>query len=264
MTFPRPVPVEIDAYLAKGRATVHAPGTEPVYVAGDDDAFLVLHGWCASAESVRFLTAGIATAGYSVLAPTLPGHGTSAEDMQRFGPLDWVAAGLEAMMLLGRHHKKLTIVGTSMGGTLALQLAALAPEKVAGLVTVNTPIFLSNSGFALDVMSGPASEALPGWESTAFMGTPVPEFTYTHRSRKSSADLLTMASLAREILPCVRAPLLVLHSVHDQIVPFSCAEEIVARAGSSVKSLVPLTRSLHAAHLDQDRDQIVALATGPR
>lgn len=85
-----------------------------------------------------------------------------------------------------------------MGGTLALQLAALAPGDVDGVVTVNAPLFLANPGFAVDIMSGPPAGSLPGWERTAFMGTPVPEFTYTQRSKKSSSDLLAMAALASE------------------------------------------------------------------
>lgn len=256
----RALPSDVENYLIKGRAAVRASGTEPVHIDKGEDAFLVLHGWCATAESVRFLTAGIVAEGFSVLAPTLPGHGTSPDDMQRFGPLDWIAAGREALELLARHHRRVTLLGTSMGGTLALQLAALMPEVVSGLVTVNAPLFLANPDFAVAVMSGRATDALPGWERTEFMGPPVPEFTYSKRSRKSGADLLAMAALAREALPRVVAPLLVLHSIKDQVVPISSAEEIVARAGSASKSLVLLTHSLHAAQLDQDRDRIVELA----
>jgi carboxylesterase len=147
-----------------------------------------------------------------------------------------------------------------MGGTLALQLAALIPEAVSGVVTVNAPLFLGNPEFACAVMSGRPADPLPGWDRTEFMGSPVPEFTYSQRSRKSGADLLAMAALAREALPRVVAPLLALHSLNDQVVPLSSAEEIIGRAGSAVKSLVPLTRSMHAAQLDQDRDRIVELA----
>lgn len=256
----RTVPYDVGTYILKESAAGRVPGTEPVYVNNGEDAFLVLHGWCATAESVRFLTAGVLAEGFSVLAPTLPGHGTSSDDMQRFGPLDWIAAGREALELLSRHHRRVTLLGTSMGGTLSLQLAALLPEVVSSVVTVNAPLFLANPDFAVAVMTGHPSEALPGWERTEFMGAPVPEFTYSERSRKSGADLLAMAALAREALPRVSAPLLVLHSIDDQVVPFSSAEEIVARTGSASKSLVPLSRSLHAAQLDQDRDRIVELA----
>lgn len=255
-----PTPPDIKAYLEARNASIRIEGAEPVYLPGGEDAFLILHGWCATAESVRFLTSGIASAGYSVLAPTLPGHGTSGEDMRRFGPLDWVHAGVEALELLGRHHRKVFVVGTSMGGALALQLAALRPENVAGLMTVNAAIFLDDPDFALAVMSGPSEGLLPGWESTAFLGPPVPEITYAARSRKSGADLLAMCALARDALPRVTAPLLAMHSLKDQFVPKGCAEEIVARSGSPSKALVWLSRSLHAAHLDLDRDRIVALS----
>jgi carboxylesterase len=257
-----PVPEEISAYIERGRAAVRIEGAEPVYVAKGPDAFLILHGWCATAESVRFLTAGASEAGFSVLAPTLPGHGTSGEDMRQFGPLDWVRAAAEALEMLSRHHGKVFVIGTSMGGALGLQLAALNPERVAGLMTVNGAIFLNDPSFAMAVLSGSPSDTLPGWESTAYMGPPVPEITYAARSCKSGADLLAMCALARDALPRVSAPLLVMHSVNDQFVPPACAEEIVERVGSQTKELAWLTRSLHAAHLDLDRERIVALVTG--
>jgi len=255
------VPEELRDYIERGRNAVQIEGAEPVYVRKGPDAFLILHGWCATAESVRFLTAGVLAAGFSVLAPTLPGHGTSAEDLRRFGPLDWVRAGVEALEMLKRSHRYVFIIGTSMGGALGLQLAALKPELVAGLMSVNGAIFLDNPDFAISVLSGDPTGILPGWEKTAFMGQPVPEITYTARSCKSGADLLAMCTMARDVVPRVMAPLLVMHSVDDQFVPPACAEEIIQRTGSASKELVWLSRSLHAAHLDLDRDRIVSLVT---
>ncbi len=93
------------------------------------------------------------------------------------------------------------------------------------------------------------------------MGEPVPEITYSARSCKSGADLLAMCTMARDVVPQVVAPLLVMHSVDDQFVPPACADEIIRRTGSTLKELVWLTQSLHAAHLDVDRKRIVSLVT---
>ena len=248
---------ELDDYIARGRATVTIAGAEPVFVKRGASAFLILHGWCATAESVRLLTAGIAGGGYSVLAPTLPGHGTTAQDMISRGPADWIHAAHRAFQLLGRHFNAVHVVGVSMGGALALQLAALEPDQVASVTTVNAPVFLSNSNLAIEVMLDPPESSLTNWNAPSFFGPPVPEITYEQRSRKSGMDLFTAAALAREALPAVRAPLLVFHSRHDPIVPPSCAEEILAIAGSAVKRRIWLHNSFHTSQLDVDHKQIV-------
>lgn len=50
---------ELEVHLVRGRAAVTIPGAEPVFINKGNFAFLMLHGWCATAESVRFLTAGM-------------------------------------------------------------------------------------------------------------------------------------------------------------------------------------------------------------
>ncbi|MDO8883643.1 MAG: alpha/beta fold hydrolase [Pseudotabrizicola sp.] len=254
-------PPAIAALIARGQQVVTIAGAEPVYIPGREDAFLVLHGWCSSAESVRFLTAGLAAKGYSVLAPTLPGHGTNPVDMMQYGPFDWVTAGLEAFNCLRDTHRSVHVVGTSMGGALALLVAALATQQVASVTTVNGAVLLHRPEIAIDILTGAPGDFLPGWSEMLMMGPNVPEITYRTRTRKSGADLMTMLTLAREALPRVVSPLQVLHSVHDEIVPKASAEEILARVGSRRKSLVWLEKSYHAAQLDLDRGRIVELAS---
>lgn len=255
------MPPALAALIARGRAAVTIPGAEPVYVQGGEDAFLVLHGWCSSAQSVRFLTAGLAAKGFSVLAPTLPGHGTDPQDMMRYGPFDWVAAGLQALTCLRDTHRSVHVLGTSMGGALALLLAALAPDRVASVTTVNGAVLLDSPEIAMHILSGAPGDFLPGWSETLMMGPAVPEITYRTRTCKSGADLMTMLALAREALPRVVSPLQVLHSLHDEIVPKASAEKIHANAGSTRKLLFWLENSYHAAQLDLDRDRIVELAS---
>lgn len=250
---------ELADYIARGRSAVSIPGAEPVFVQRGNAAFVILHGWCATAESVRFLTAGITAGGYSVLAPTLPGHGTSPVDIINYGPLDWIRAAREAVSLMGRHFQEVHLIGTSMGGTLALQLAALESSIVRSVTTVNAPVFLSNPELAIDVMNGPPEEPLPRWIPAAFMGPSVTEITYSQRARKTGQDLLTMATLANEVLTLIKSPLLVVQSRHDPVVPSKCADQIMTMTSSTIKQLAWLDNSYHASQLDNDRNKIVSI-----
>ena len=127
----------------------------------------MLHGWGASAESLRFLAEGVAAAGYSVLVPTLPGHGTTPIQMMATGPLDWIAAARAALHLLGSHFKEVYVLGVSMGGALTLQLASLERAALSGIITVNAPIFFDRPRFAIELMSGAPEGMLPAWEGPA-------------------------------------------------------------------------------------------------
>ena len=243
--------------IAAQSRTVTLAGAEPRFVEAGPTAVLMIHGWGASAESLRFLADGAVEAGHSVCVPTLPGHGRSAQDMAKTGPSDWIASARHALVLLAERFGPVHVVGVSMGGTLALQLAALEPSLVSSVVVVNAPLELDQPRFALDLIGGPAETLLPAWPGPVFIGPPVEEITYPARSRKSGIDLLAMAALAREVLPEVKAPLLVLQSVQDRVVPSGNAEMIRMRAGSATKRVAWLYRSLHASQLDLDRDEVV-------
>lgn len=249
----------IAALLRDTASRVTIPGSEASFLPGTGagTAVLALHGWGASAESMRFLGRGLADRGFPVLMPTLPGHGTDPDDFALTGPLDWIAGARRALVALADAHGRVCLLGASMGGTLALQLACLEPDRVAGLVTVNAPVCLDRPAFAHDVMDGRAAGRLPAWEGPPFVGPAVPEITYPERSRKSGVDLLAMTALAREALPLVKAPILVLQSVADHVVPRRSADTILAEVSSPVRSIAWLHRSYHMAQLDLDRDEIV-------
>lgn len=237
-------------------ARVAIPGAEPYFLPGSTGtAVLALHGWSASAESLRFLAQGMAAAGHAVMVPTLPGHGTSAGDMVRFGPLDWVAAAREALELLRPRFQHIVVLGVSMGGALALQLAG--STQIDAVVTVNAPIFMDRPSFAQEIVSA-SDRPLEGWRVPAFFGPEVPEISYPERQKKSGSDLYAMCALAREVLPLISAPLLAFQSVLDPVVPKACADEIIARAGSAQKQVVWLDQSYHVSQLDIDRDRIVS------
>ena len=53
---------------------------------------LVLHGFTGSPGTMQPLTDGLRAAGFDVTAPTLPGHGTTIDDMVPTRWEDWSAA----------------------------------------------------------------------------------------------------------------------------------------------------------------------------
>src|SRR5690606_1008064 len=108
---------------------------------GGPHGALVLHGFTGSPVSMRPLAEALSAAGFAVELPRLPGHGTSADDLQETTWDDWLAEADRALGALAERcpDGRLVVVGLSMGGALTAALAESHPE-LAGIVLINTPI----------------------------------------------------------------------------------------------------------------------------
>ncbi|CAM5539358.1 Alpha/beta fold hydrolase OS=Streptomyces alboniger OX=132473 GN=CP975_09335 PE=4 SV=1 [Streptomyces alboniger] len=127
------------------------PGAEPFRHEGGETGVLLCHGFTGSPQSLRPWAAFLAERGLTVSLPLLPGHGTRWEDMQLTGWQDWYAEVDRELRALRERCSQVFVAGLSMGGTLALRLAAKHGETVSGVVVVNPA----------NRMHGLAAHALP-------------------------------------------------------------------------------------------------------
>ena len=67
---------------------------------------------------------------FHVLTPDLPGHGTAADDPFT---LDGAADAVAALIEMEAHGGRAVLVGLSLGGYVAMAVAARRPDLVAGL-----------------------------------------------------------------------------------------------------------------------------------
>lgn len=98
--------------------------------------FLCLHGWGLN-HAVWAPLATCLAGRARVLAPDLPGHGAGASEA-RFGALEAVADRMAGLL-----EGPGTVIGWSLGGLLALSLAARHPRSVSRVVLLaSTPRFV--------------------------------------------------------------------------------------------------------------------------
>jgi esterase len=101
---------------------------------GDGEPVVILHGLMGSCENWRSVRAALAGR-YRVICLDLPNHGRSPQaprtDLGSMG--DDVVDTLHALGVQGRAF----VVGHSLGGKVAMQLASDRPERVRGLVVVD-------------------------------------------------------------------------------------------------------------------------------
>ena len=121
-------------------------GAEPFLLkGGSKTAVLMIHGFEGSPYSLRELGDLIHEMGHTVIAPLLPGHGTSVMNFQKTRYEHWYYA-IEKLYLKERpKFEKFFLFGFSLGGNLALKTAISFSKTMppSGIVSVSTPIILN-------------------------------------------------------------------------------------------------------------------------
>jgi len=221
---------------------------------------LLIHGFAGTPPELRRLGEVLAKNGFRCHAPVLPGHGTTPQDLERTRWQDWAECVSAAFDDLAKECDDVVVAGQSMGGTLALNLAA-HDLRVRAVASLASPIWLS----------GPLPPLLPvikrvvrwhnaGGDVDLWNPDAVDElYSYGLRPTRSIDELRKLCAVVRKELAEIRAPVLVLHGERDRSIDPRCAREIARRLiGSASVRLEMLPRSGHAISVDVDRDEVNA------
>lgn len=235
--------------------------TEPYQLGTGDDAVLLIHGLGGSPYDLRPLAEALAAQGMHSEAPLLPGHGGSTDGAE-IDENDWLRVGASALERLNERGGSVFIVGFSMGGALAIRLAASRPELVDGLILLAPALALRGPSriFRMIFRHRSLSSLLPRIEKgpgdLCDRSVAMPKAAPLPTRWAGALDRTIEA--ARTSLPQVRAPALVLWGARDRVVPKGAAVEAAKGVGSGPAPLVILERSAHQLALDYDREEVAA------
>jgi carboxylesterase len=226
-------------------------------------AVLLLHGGGDTPQTLRHLANHLHNAGYAVDVPLLPGHGRTLRDFARVTPDEWTDAARERYQLLRQRHGWVAIVGLSMGGALAVQLAAEDPELPAlGLLA---PYLVMPSTASRAAWSAP----LWGWlvpyvrsasnRSVHDTSEAAKSLAYGVISARALNALWRTVRRASVALPRVKAPTLVVQSREDNRIAVPDAERAFAKLGAQEKRLVWIEGAGHVITVDFGREGVFTL-----
>lgn len=237
---------------------------DPFALGDGPDACLLLHGLTGSPAEVRPVGEALARAGFRAVGPLLPGHGTAAEDLYTTTRADLRNAAESAFLSL-RGARRVFVCGLSMGGLLAMEIAArpwdgmpglsalalLAPAvEFAGTTWVFANVFgrLPSLPFivrkgARDIRGQPDERAK------------VPD-SYTAIPLRWGPELLALSQEARRVAPRVRAPTLILHGALDRTVAPRGSVALARELGAARVELRLLPRSGHVLPLDAESGEV--------
>lgn len=239
---------------------------------------LLIHGFTGSPAEMAVLAEALAARGYSVEAPLLAGHGADQETLAATSWRAWVASAEAALRELQGRCDAVALVGFSMGGAIALHLAAR--EQVAGIVTIATPVTLDNPLLPLLPV---ARLVLPYWYPLRRIDLTSPGVmerlrTYAPDLRIDPTDRAQVAELKRSfrislravyqltrllratraVLPRVTVPALLLQGTDDEQIPARSIDLLDRELGSPHKEIVRFARQGHMLPTGPVRDEVAA------
>lgn len=108
------------------------------YNPAGEPAVLLLHGLGATCDSWQLQIPALTRAGFHVIAPDARGFGRSPYQGGKSDVQEWVRDLWELLDSLPQKGLPTRVVGISMGGVFALQLALERPDLIGKLVLINT------------------------------------------------------------------------------------------------------------------------------
>jgi len=250
-----------------------------------DTGILCLHGFTGSPAELRPLGEYLHKQGYAVSCPLLPKHGGQLEDLKGATWRAWVSASRDALNRLVEGCPNVLIAGLSMGGLIALHLAAsecyravsnARPSPLRGIIVMAAPAAVNDSRARLVRF---ARYFVPYYYPLKDANFDDPEFQASLRARLGDAgnqinlddlrvrqqiiqsvripvsaihELLELNRLVLRELPRVTVPTLFIQGRKDRVVSPDSADVLAKGVGSKVKRVIWYDRSGHVLPSEPD------------
>ncbi len=254
------LPQDLDLYLTESEARFSdiIPGAEKTIVWANPEksqtniALVYLHGYSATRQETAPLADDLAkTLGANLFYTRLTGHGRTGEAMAEASVNDWLQDTYESIEIGKRLGKKIIIIGTSTGGTLALwQALASENNEILAYILISPNLAPSNpqseiltlpwGSFLVQALIGPTYSWTPGSEEQAQY------WTHSYPSTSLPVLMALVQTVRNSNLSQIQAPVLVVYSKLDTVVNPLETEKMFTILGSEVKLLVPIEKWINA------------------
>jgi len=228
---------------------------------------LILHGWTSGMSTVSGLEAPFRFIGLPTRMPILRGHGMSSpEALMGVRWEDWVEDATAALDDLLSEVERVVIVGHSMGGMLALHLAATHPDGVDSICTAGSPGKMSTP-FAPGNFLHPLFLIL--WPlikkyDKGILKYADPELeklddSYRWAPTSAIKELFDFLKVQKSILADVKVPALILQSTKDTSVMPNSANILFNGISTPVedKKIAWFEKTEHGMFLDVESGRVI-------
>jgi carboxylesterase len=231
----------------------HTPFSAPFTGTGPRTGVVLSHGFTGSPHGLRDWARSLADAGYAVRMPLLPGHGTSWQELARTRWQDWNGALDAAYLELADECEQIVVAGLSMGGALALRIAA--SRRVAGVVVVNPGLVIDDPRAPLAGILKLVLKSTPAIAND-ILKEGINEGAYPRTPVAAAHELNKMFKDTVRLLPRITAPVRVYRSAVDHVVSDSSMLALRRGLTHAPLEVIRLGNSYHVATMDNDAPEI--------
>lgn len=217
----------------------------PYHYAGSTTGCLLIHGFISTPAELRIIAEALIDAGYTTKGILLPGHGTRPSDLLNVTCKDWIESAQQGINELKKTCHRVVIIGHSMGGLLALQMAAR--NKIDTVITISAALKPTNHRtklawllkYFIKYASSSRKQRPPEQEKYLIH--------YPYFPVAAVAELQRLANHTKKILPYIKADTLVIQTKDDKVIKPECAEIIINKISSVRKECLLLEKGTHNA-----------------
>lgn len=228
----------------------------PFFLEAGPTAILLIHGFTGSPAEMRPLGHYLHERDLTVWAPLLPGHGTTAEDLNRQSRQDWYRHAENALVELQTKYQTVFVAGLSLGSLLTLSLAA-RQLGLGGAIVYSPALKVTDKRAYLLPLLKHLVRQLPQPDD-AFTNPEAERLLWSYDTYPTRAahEVLKLQGETKARLPDVHCPLLVIYSTIDDTIHPDSAQTIIEGVSSGHKELVTLHNSGHVLTLDGEWEEV--------
>ncbi len=222
---------------------------------------LLIHGLNGNRQDLTEMEEMFQRHGLLTYNMLLPGHGTHVRDLMSLSWSDWERAVRHELVAFKSHCDRIFLVGHCLGGALALHTAA--HTEVAGVISMCSPLHMYpviKLGVSALRHMVPALPTIREDVRDPHARRGYTRDVYRWTALSPAQSLIQFLPQLQAELPQITAPVLVMASQHDHVIPASDGRKIYALLGSQQKELLIVRRSYHVIMKDYDCAEVFSRA----
>ncbi len=217
---------------------------------------LLLHGFTSSLDTINGLIPYLEENNIPYAMPILRGHGSKYQDLIGVTWRDWYADAEEALLKLAKETNNIIIMGLSMGGLIAIDLAIAHKDKINALALVAPALKFKDP---LTKLVGLLKIIFKFWKSPNMFNDKEcakNNTGYEKFATDSFASLCEYGNIIQNKLSQLTTPTLILHSHKDNVISPKSAKIIHNNISSEDKKIVWFEHSGHEMLQDLEKELV--------